>query len=219
MVRRLGATLDIPLRDQNVMLDAAGFAREFAEPSFEDGLPEPVSKAIDRMMQQQEPFPLVAMNPRYDVLRSNRGAQALLRRIVLDPARLTQPVNLLRMLFDPHLARSFVCDWQRVAGSLLSRLHREVLSRPGNGEMAALLRELLAFPDVPESLRHPDFSTPSEAVLAFRLERGDLELAFLTTMTVFNAPQDVTLEEVRLESYVPLDEATQKACERLVRES
>ena len=158
MVLRLGATLDVPLRDQNALLDAAGFAREFAEPSFADGLPDAISRTIDRMLAQQEPFPMVAMNRRYDVLRTNQAAARLLSTMIAQPEAV-----------------------------------------------------------VPESFRQPDFSQPSEPILTIRLRAGDLDLAFLTTVTVFNAPQNVTLEEVRLESYFPLDEATTRACEQLAQ--
>jgi hypothetical protein len=78
-----------------------------------------------------------------------------------------------------------------------------------------VLREVFRFPEVPESFRQPDFSLPSEPTLPLRLRRGGLEVAFLTTLTVFDAPQNVTLDEVRIESYFPLDEATAAACERL----
>jgi MmyB-like transcription regulator ligand binding domain len=108
-------------------------------------------------------------------------------------------------------------DWERVARALLSRLHREALARPSDGDLAALVQALLEYPDVPESFRQPDFSQPSEPTISFRVRAGDHELAFLTTVTVFNAPQNVTLEEVRLESYFPLDDATARACEELAR--
>jgi hypothetical protein len=117
-------------------------------------------------------------------------------------------------LFDPRLSRPFVVDWERIARRLLSRLHRESLARPGDRQLAELVRALLAYPGVPESFRQPEFSERSEPSFTLRFHRGDLQLAFLTTVTTFNAPQNVTLEELRLESYYPLDEATALACEK-----
>jgi hypothetical protein len=81
--------------------------------------------------------------------------------------------------------------------------------------MVGLLEDLMAYPDVPASLRQPDFSLPSDATFTVRLRRDDLDLAFLTTLTVFSAPQNVTLDELKLESYFPLDESTTRACQRL----
>jgi transcriptional regulator with XRE-family HTH domain len=218
MVLRLASTLDVPLREQNSMLVGAGFGAEFPEPSLESGLSPAIDAALGRMLKQQEPFPLVVMDRCYNALRTNLAATRVLSRFVRNPARLDARPNLLRLSFDPELARSFVVDWERVARALLSRAHREALAHPGDGSLGALVRSICEYPDVPESFRQPDFSSPSEPTLAFRLRRDDLDLAFLTTVTVFNAPQNVTLDELRIESYFPLDDATARACERLQEE-
>lgn len=218
MVLRLASTLDVPLREQNSMLVEAGFSSEFPEPSLHSGLSPAIEAALGRMLEQQEPFPLVVMDRCYNALRTNRAALRVLNRFVLNPARMGEAPNVLRMVFDPELARPFVVDWERVARTLLSRAHREALAHPGDGDLGTLVRSLFEYPDVPESFRQPDFSSPSEPTLAFRVRRGALELAFLTTVTVFNAPQNVTLDELRIESYFPLDEATARACERLMQE-
>ena len=215
MVLMLAAALDVPLRDQNVLLDSAGFPAAFAEPALEGGMPPAVAQAIDRMLAQHEPFPMLVVTRMYDVLRMNDGARRVLGRVILDPGALGDAPNLLRALMDPRLARPFIVDWERTARLLLSRIHRESLQRPSDGPMAGLLEDLVAYPDVPASLRQPDFSLPSDATFTVRLRRGDLNLAFLTTLTVFNAPQNVTLDELKLESYFPLDEATARACQRL----
>jgi transcriptional regulator with XRE-family HTH domain len=218
MVLRLASTLDVPLREQNAMLVEAGFAAEFPEPRVEDGLAPAIESALARMLEQQEPFPLVVMDRGYHALRTNRAALRVLSRFVLKPERLAERPNMLRMVFDPELARPFVLDWERVARALLSRAHREALAHPGDASLGALVRSIFEYPDVPESFRQPDFSSPCEPTLAFRVRRGELELAFLTTVTVFNAPQNVTLDELRIESYFPLDDATTRACERLMHD-
>lgn len=99
---------------------------------------------------------------------------------------------------------------------MLSRLHRESLARPGHEDLAALVRGLFEYPGVPETWRQPDFSIPSDPILTVTFRIGDLELRFMTTITVFNAPQNVTLEDLRIESYFPADEATARALERLL---
>jgi transcriptional regulator with XRE-family HTH domain len=215
MILTLAAALDVPLRDQNVLLRSAGFASAFGELTFDREMPPALERAIDRMFAQQEPFPMSAATRSYDILKGNRAMTRVLGRFVLDPAAMGNPPNVMRMLFDPRLSRTFVVDWERSARLVLSRLHRDSLSRPGDATLSGLLRALLEYPDVPESFRQPDFSVPSEPTFTVRLRRGDLELAFLTTITVFSAPQDVTLEELFLESYFPIDDATALACERM----
>jgi transcriptional regulator with XRE-family HTH domain len=217
MILRLATALGVPLRDQNALLTAANFPPAFEEPGLAEGLPPALRLALDRMMAQQEPYPLAVMNRRYDILETNRAGALLLGRFVAEPAAAAPPMNVFRALFDRRLARPFVADWERVARLMLARLHREVLERPGDGELAALLRGLFEYPGVPEGWQEPDLSLPSEPCLCIRLERDDLALAFVTTVTVFSAPQNVTLDELRIESYFPLDDTTRRACERLAR--
>jgi len=217
MVLRLGAALDVPLRDQNQMLQAAGFEPEFAEPGLDGGLPPPIEQALSRMLLQHEPYPMMVVDHRYDLLRANAGAHRLFQLVVADPSALAPPLNLFRAMFDHRLARAAVVDWERTARAVLARLHRESLARAGDATLSDLLRSLLEYPDVPDDFRQPDFSTPSEPTLALRLRARGVELAFLLTVTVFSAPQNVTLEELRIESYFPLDDATSRACEALAR--
>lgn len=217
MVLRLGAALDVPMRDQNQMLLAAGFEAEFAEPGLAAGLPPPIEQAISRMLRQHEPYPMMVMDHRYDLLRSNAGAQRLFALVVADPSALAPPVNVFRALFDPRLARGAVIDWERTARAVLSRLHREALARAGDATLSELLRSLLEYDGVPEDFRQPDFSVPSDPTLVLRMRARGVELAFFLTVTVFSAPQNVTLEELRIESYFPLDEATARTCEALAR--
>jgi transcriptional regulator with XRE-family HTH domain len=216
MILRLGATLGVPLRDQNAMLRAAGMEEEFGEPGLGGALPPVIAQALDRMLAQQEPYPLVVMNRRYDILRFNGAAGRLLQRFLSDPSALGEPpLNGFHLLFDPRLLRPAIVDWETAASTFLWRLHREALDAAADDRLRALVEELHAYPGVPEAWRHPDLSIPSPPVLAVRLRRDDLELGFITTVTAFNAPQNVTLEELRIESYYPLDPQTAEACARM----
>jgi transcriptional regulator with XRE-family HTH domain len=215
MVLRLGTTLDVPLREQNEMLRAANFAPEFSEPKLGEGLSPAIDNAITRMMAKHEPYPMVVLDHHYDIVRSNDTAARMVAGLVADAAALQPPLNIFRLLFDQRLARTAVADWQTTARAMVLRLHRESLARPGNAALAALVESLFEYPDVPESWRHPDFSLASEPVLALRLRYRDTQLSFLTTVTVFDAPQNITVQELRIESYFPLDEITDAMCARI----
>jgi len=217
MILRLASTLDVPLREQNAMLRAAGLEDAFPDPGPDAPFAPAVERAIERMMAQHEPFPLVVFDRKYDIVRLNAGASCLLPRFVADGAALEPPVNAMVLLFDPRGARPFVEDWPQTARAMLARLHREVLASGGDAELGAVLNRILELPDVPASWKQPDFGIPSEPTLTVRLRRDDIRVAFLTTVTTFSAPQNVALEELHLESWFPLDDETARTCTRLAR--
>ncbi|MFO0633465.1 MAG: helix-turn-helix transcriptional regulator [Nannocystaceae bacterium] len=212
MVLRLAATLGVPLRDQNALLVAAGFAEAFTERD-PHGIDPTVRRALDRMMAHHEPFPLVVLDHHYDLVLANTGAARLLAA-ALGP-RAASERNAMALLFDPGLLRPLVVDWEPVARRMLVRLQREALDRRRDDGLSRLLSRLCAMPGVPSDWREPDLALPSEATLQLRLRLGPQVLAFLTTLTVFQAPQNAALEELRIESYYPLDDATEAACRAL----
>lgn len=217
MVLRLGDTLGLGLREQNELLRAAGHREAFVEGHEGTTLPPTITLAIERMEAQQEPYPLTVLDASYNVLRANQAAFRMLSLFV-DPAHLVPPLNVLRLCFDPSLLRPWLIEFDRIAHAVLARLHRELLERPDDAALSALLDELLRMPGSHQRLRSVDLSSPSEPILPIRLRKGDLSLSFLTTVTVFNAPQQVDLDEIKIESYFPLDDATALACARLARE-
>lgn len=212
MVLRLGNTLAVPLRDQNALLEAAGFRaayREVEPAAFDDQ----IRRALRTMMQHQEPYPLLVMDRHFEILMANDATFRLLEMLLGPKARVER--NALKLLFDPDLLRRFVVDWAAVARVLLLRLQRDILVRPGDAGLTQLLSELCRYPGVPADWREVDYETACEPTMSFRFESGGQQLGFLTTMTVFQAPQNVSLEELQIESYFPLDDATQALCEQL----
>lgn len=211
MVLRLAGVLAVPLRDQNAMLRAAGYEPRFEEPSVVD-MPPSIQRVITLMLEQAEPWPMAVMDHCYDVVQANQSAMRFMSMLVADPTALTTPLNPLRMLFDERLSRPFVRDWEHLAGFLLSRLHQELLLLGDDARLRELIDDLLACPDVPEDWRRPDFSTGTDPVLTFRARLHEQDLAFLVTLTTFNSPGDVLMEELRIESYLPADDVTAAFC-------
>lgn len=218
MVLRLMSALQVPLRDQNEVLLAAGFAVRFLEPTLND-IPPAIDYAINRMMQQQEPYPFTVLNPSYDILRSNQAAQNIFSHFVLDPTQLqmsmSMPLNLYSLVFDPQLARPFIQNWEQIGRSMLARLHREALSKSNDARLWWLLEQILTYPDVPQDWRQPDFSDTTEPTISLVLQRGETTLRFFTVLSSIAAPQQITLDELRIESYFPQDEQTRSVCENL----
>jgi transcriptional regulator with XRE-family HTH domain len=212
MAIRLGRTLNLSLRQQNDLLRGAGFESVFEETAPIEDLPGIIEQALSQLFRQHEPFPVIAVNRSYDVLRLNQGAQRLVAALPTGRSP-SQPPNFLRLLLDPQMARSVIIDWEPTALALLSRVQRDLL-QSDNPQLSALLAELLDQPGVPKDFRQPQLLTPSGPVFQVRLRIGRTELGFLSMLTRFTAPQDVALEELQIESFFPLDEVTREACER-----
>ncbi|MEZ5980547.1 MAG: helix-turn-helix transcriptional regulator [Planctomycetota bacterium] len=214
MVLRLMSALHVPLRAQNEALRAAGFGPRFAEPALDAIAPE-LDAALTQMMRQQEPFPLSVLRGDFTLVRRNRAADAVFGAFVAEPDALPAELDMFALVFDPRFMRPFVAEWEAVARGMLSRLHREMLQRGGDARLAALLERVLAYPGVPAAWRAPDFSERAPATQSVVLERQDMRVGFLVTTTAFSAPQDVTVDELRVESCFPLDDATRRVCEQL----
>jgi transcriptional regulator with XRE-family HTH domain len=217
MVLRLATTLGLELRAQNELLAAVGMPLEHSESPSGGPLAASVERAIERMLRQQEPYPLFVLNRHYDVVRANDPGVRIFSTFIAEPEALGQPPNELRAAFDPRLMRPFVIDWPRLARATLARLQREALNRPNDDDLRALIDEVLQYPGVPGDWRQPDLSTTAALTLTFALARDALQLEFLATITVFNDPRDVTLEELKLASYFPVDARTEAYCKALAR--
>ena len=222
MVLLLGATLGVPLGQVNAMLVAAGHEPAFDESG--DGVPEPVAPAIELLKSHHEPFPLVVLDGAYDVVDLNLAAARVVSAVLGLPSPSAPPtptelaglgMNLAQLTFDPAGAQPHVVNFDDVGRQLLWRIQREVLADPGNRALQSLLEELLAMPTVAPHWREVDLAMPSEPALVLHLRRGDLELRFLTTVTAFQAPQNVAVEQLRIEHWFPWDDATADACRRL----
>lgn len=132
MVHLLAEVLDVPLRDRNEMLRAAGFAAHYDEPSVSDLLGGPVGVAVESILEHAEPFPLMVFDRAYDLVTGNRSATQLFALVGID---LGGGPNLLRIAFDPVL-REFIEDWETLAGTMLLRAQRELMHRPGDQALA-----------------------------------------------------------------------------------
>jgi len=212
MVLLLAEVLDVPLRDRNDLLRAGGFEAKYPEPELDEILVGPLRQAVDVMLAGHEPFPMVVVDRLYNVLLANKSAMLLTAMFIEAGATET---NLMRLLFAGDLARQTITNWDDVASNMLCRLQRELLHAPQDEELRQLHDDLVDAPSTPAEWRTLDLADSAEPFLPIRMRLGDgTELAFLTTITAFNAPHNVTLDEIRIESWFPSDEATTAWCQR-----
>jgi transcriptional regulator with XRE-family HTH domain len=215
MVLLLSAVLDVPLRERNALLLAAGFAPVYRETSLDAPELAPVRQALGAILKQQEPFPAVVLNRRWEIVTANQAARRFVGWLLGGP-RSDGPVNLLRAMFDPQGLRPHVANWEAVAEALIQRVRREAVCGVADAATTALIEELLSYPDVPRRLRTDDLGAPLVPVVAVQFSKDDRAFNFFSTVTTLGTAQDVTLQELRIEAFFPADSATEQAARRLL---
>jgi len=203
----LARTLDVPLRDRNALLLAAGYAPMYAEAAWDAAEMRAIHKALERMLCQHDPFPALVMDRHWNVLMTNDSAPRFFGRFI-DLARYAKPRNLLRMMFDPQGLRPFVANWAEVAASLFQRIHREAVGGVLDETTRSLIEELLAFPGVTLDWRTADVPSASPIVPISFVDEGGVSNWFSMVTTV-GTPQIVAAQELRVECMFPADDATE----------
>jgi len=208
MVLRLAEALGLPLRQHNALLLAAGFAPAWR--AAELGTPElaQVASAVDYMLAQQEPFPAVAVDRQWSLLKANTGAMRLVEFLV-GPLPPGASVNLADALVAPDVLRPFLENWAEVVRYFIRSVEADAAADGGN-ETGALLDRLLAYKDVQSVMQEPVPERDVGPVLPMHFRKGETRLALFTAIATLGTPQNVTAQELRIESFFPMDERTAK---------
>ncbi len=220
MIHRLAETLGVPLRERNALLLAAGFAPTYREAGPDLAAPElaPVRAALAAILRQQEPFPAVVMNRRWDILQANDGASRFFGFLLGERAAEGAP-NVLRLMFDPVGLRPYVVNWGEAAAALIGRVHREAVGGALDDGTRRLLDETLRQPGVPAAWRSSALEPPPLPVIPVSFAKAGRSFRFFSTVTTLGTPQDVLLQELRLECFFPLDEDTRAQAASLAAEA
>jgi transcriptional regulator with XRE-family HTH domain len=206
MVLRLSTALGITLRQSNELLLGAGYAPAWAETDLGAEELAPIRAALDYMLAQQEPYPAVVVDRRWNLLKANRGAGRMVEALVgqLPPGA---GMNLADALVAPGVLRPHLLNWPEVVAYFVRSVEADAAA-DGTPETAALLDRLLGYPDVRTTLESAPPQGPDAPVVALRLEKGRTRLHLFTTIATLGTPQDITLQELRIESFFPMDSET-----------
>jgi transcriptional regulator with XRE-family HTH domain len=211
MVLRLAERLAVPLRERNAWLQAAGYAPLYAERTLADPALAPARAALERLLAAHEPWPALAVDRHWQLVAHNRPVAVLLGAV--SPALREPPVNVLRLSLHPQGLAPMIDNLAGWREHVLARLARQA-GTSGDPVLRALLAELSALPLPPGARAEAEPLDDAVAVpLVLNTPWG--RLAFLTTVTVFGAPHDVTLSELAIETLLPADEATATALRQL----
>jgi transcriptional regulator with XRE-family HTH domain len=212
LLLHLSRVLDVPLRDRNALLHAGGFAPAYAETGWDDEDFAPVRDAIGLLLARHEPNPAVVLDRRWSLVDANDAAVRLITTFGGTRAMAVAEGNAMRLLVHPDGLRRAIVNFDEVGGHLADRIVRKAASYPDDHELATLAEELLSLVgDVPRA--QPDASLP--LVIASTLRHGDVEVALLSMLASVGGALDVTLSELVVELFYPLDPGSAATLEEL----
>ena len=207
--------LDMPLRARNELLDAAGFAAFYPERPLEGAEMDRSRETLRRILAHHEPYPAMVLDRSWNILMKNDASKRIISKFLDEPAiaHLSPDgrSNFIRLMFHPNGMKPHVRSWARTAPILIGRLRREAAAYPGSPS-ENLLRELL--PGAPAAFIPGVDDAPLAPTVALELEIGDELLRLFNTLTTFGTPQDVTLQELRIEMSFPADDASEALLRR-----
>jgi transcriptional regulator with XRE-family HTH domain len=205
MVLHLAEQLDVPLRDRNAMLTAAGFAPLYRESTLDAPELASVRQAIEVILKNHEPMPAFVIDGAWNLLEANSGIAGFLG--LISPELLEPPLNVIRASLHPRGLSRYIVNFDEYAAHVIERLRRQLAATSDPG-LDALLQEVTAYTDVARAIGEAALPPPAAVLpMHFRLDDGT-ELRFFSTMTIFGSPLDVTIAELAIESFFPADEPT-----------
>ena len=205
MVLHLAERLDVPLRERNRLLLAAGYAPAYGERGLDSEEMAPVREALERFLAAHEPYPALVVDRHWNLVLAN-GALALMVEGVA-PELLEPPANALRATLHPHGMAPRILNFDEWSAHLIHRVRREI-AVTADADLEALLAELLAYPNVRDEPPSVEAAAAGEIVLPLHIRRGEGRLSFFSTLTTFGTAADVTLAELAVEAFYPADAET-----------
>jgi len=203
----ISQALDIPLRDRNTTLLAAGYAPIYSEGTWNAPEMQSITKALERVLRQHEPFPAMVMDRYWYVILKNDAAPRFFKNFI-DLEKRESPRNLLHLMFDPAGMRPYIANWEDVAAGLFQRVYRESVGRVVDEKTKELLATLQAYPDVKTVSRKPQFLSTLPFIPISFVKKGKT-LNFFSMITTVGAPLSITAQELRMECMFPADEESE----------
>lgn len=223
MVLALAEALDIPLRERNTLLGAGGFAPLYRERDLDTKEMTPVRQALEISLKHHNPYPAIVVNREWDMLMSNAAAD-LMYGALGDADTMWQAVdpsgkrNVLRYTFHPKGLQPHIQNWEEVVTVMLNRLQREAAMEPGNTQLKSLVEEICAYPGMPDT-NASIWQTPPPPILPLEVSLNGMVLKTFTMISTFGTPQDITTDELRLETFFPADEITAQVFQMLAKQA
>ncbi len=217
MIVHLSDALEIPLRERNRILEAAGYAALYRETPIGDPALQEIDQLIDVVLENQHPAGAVAVDWSWNLLKANRSMIATVAHFS-EPSLLAEtPINVMRLLFAEGGLHHHVTNWTTVAPIVIERIRREA-EHAARLDTLRLLDDLLGAPSTQSAWAEPRGEEPLPILIPMHFSKDGVELKLFTTVTTLGTPQDITLQELRIETFYPMDAASRAALHALCGE-
>jgi transcriptional regulator with XRE-family HTH domain len=203
----IAQALDIPLRERNVLLLAAGYAPLYSDAAWNSDEMKTVGKALQRMLTQHEPYPAIVMDRYWNVLLTNEAAPRFFNCFI-DLSTRPTPRNMLHLMFDPAGMRPYIANWAPLAEALIQRVYREATGHIADPKTHELVKDLLAYPQVQPNWRTPEMPSPLP-MIPMSFIKNDSIMNYFSLVTTVGAPQIIAAQELRVECLYPVDDETE----------
>ena len=207
MLLRLAEHLDVPVRERNALLLAAGYAPHYPQTPLDDPALDALRAGLDRLIQGYEPYPALVMDARYDVVAANRGITMLLGGV--PESLLTAPLNAMRLTLHPQGLAPRIRNLREWRGHLLAQMERQIALYRSN-PLRELYEEVAAYPVAESASAYEPAESVPYFALPMQIEHEGRILSFISSVSTFNTPMDVTVAELAVETFLPADPATAK---------
>jgi len=213
MIIKISNSLDIPLSERNVLLNAAGFSEAYSRMDINQPEMQPVRNALHILLTNHNPYPAVVFDWDWNIVMANEAQLKLSERFLALQPNFPITCNILEMLFDPNGYRPFIDNWAEVVSIILQRLHKEKVMY--QDRHSNLLARLMQYPDIPASWRSYDCQAKSQPMVNLSITLGAQKLTLFSTLASFGTPIDITMQELTIEQYFPADAETQAFLDNL----
>jgi len=203
----IAEALDIPFRERNVLLLAAGYAPLYSNAAWNSDEMKSINKALERVLAQHEPYPAIVMDRYWNVLLTNTAAPRFFNCFIDMSAR-PSPRNMLHLIFDPQGMRPFIANWQSLAKAMIQRVYRETVGHFVDQQTKDLVASLLAYPDVQSDWRAPE-TTGASPMIPLSFVKDGAMMNYFSLLTTVGTPQTIAAQELRVECMYPADDETE----------
>jgi len=212
MIIVLSNAMDIPLSERNVLLSLAGYSEAYSRMQIEQPEMKSVRFALTSILEKHEPYPAVVLDWEWNIVMANQTHLKLTQLVAAQQPNFPQSSNILELLFDPNGFRPFVENWEEVAYVMFQRIQRERMSH--SDRHSNLLDRLMEYPDIPSQWLAHNFDNQLQPMIHLVLSLGDIKLKLFSTLASFGTAVDITMQELIIEQYFPVDDSTKMFFEK-----